>query len=219
MDGHSAESSPDESANGNSSRPASMPVPLNHDASRPLLVASVAGCSSFSRHRTERKREHIARSAPRKFYDTVRAGSGHSGDVNGDGVPDLAVAAPFQDGDFVSTQSSYGKPQNVGKIFILDGSTLSVLNELNDPEFELVQPQHFGGQLGSSLTTVADLNGMELPTCSREFRITLQTRIPTRRSSMQVRPSFSAAKMAPCFLPSLIRRPKRMAKWASPWLV
>ena len=38
------------------------------------------------------------------------------GDVNGDGVPDLAVAAPFQDGDFVSTQSSYGKPQNVGKI-------------------------------------------------------------------------------------------------------
>ena len=81
------------------------------------------------------------------------------GDVNGDGVPDLAVAAPFQDGDFVSTQSSYGKPQNVGKIFILDGSTFSVLNELNDPEFELVQPQHFGGQLGSCLATVADLNG------------------------------------------------------------
>ena len=69
------------------------------------------------------------------------------------------MAAPFQDGDFVSTQSSYGKPQNVGKIFILDGSTLSVLNELNDPEFELVQPQHFGGQLGSCLATMADLNG------------------------------------------------------------
>lgn len=81
------------------------------------------------------------------------------GDVNGDGVPDLAVAAPFQDGDFVSTEGSYGKPQNVGKIFVVDGATLSVLSLLNDPGFELVQPQHFGGQLGSSLSAVADLNG------------------------------------------------------------
>ena len=81
------------------------------------------------------------------------------GDLNGDGVPDLAVAAPFQDGDFVSTQTSYGKPQNVGKIFLLDGSNLSILNELNDPEFEQVQRQHFGGQLGTSVASVADLNG------------------------------------------------------------
>jgi FG-GAP repeat protein len=81
------------------------------------------------------------------------------GDVNADGVPDLAVAAPFQDGDFVSTQSSYGRPQNVGKIFILDGATLAVLDIMNDPEFEVIQPQHFGGQLGSSLAAVADLNG------------------------------------------------------------
>ena len=41
------------------------------------------------------------------------------GDINGDSVPDIAVAAPFQDGDFVSTDASYGKPQNVGKIFVL----------------------------------------------------------------------------------------------------
>ena len=81
------------------------------------------------------------------------------GDINGDGIPDLAVAAPFQDGDFVSTQTSYGKPQNVGKIFLLDGSNLSILNELNDPEFEQIQVQHFGGQLGASMTPVADLNG------------------------------------------------------------
>ena len=81
------------------------------------------------------------------------------GDINGDGVPDLAVAAPFQDGDFVSTQTSYGKPQNVGKIFLLDGSNLSILNELNDPEFEQIQLQHFGGQLGTSMASVADLNG------------------------------------------------------------
>jgi hypothetical protein len=81
------------------------------------------------------------------------------GDINGDGIPDLAVAAPFQDGDFVSSQTAYGKPQNVGKIFIVDGATLTILDELNDPEFELVQIQHFGGQLGSSMAVVADLNG------------------------------------------------------------
>jgi hypothetical protein len=81
------------------------------------------------------------------------------GDLNGDGVPDLAVAAPFQDGDFDSTQSSYGKPQNVGKIFLVDGANLSILNELNDPEFEQIQLLHFGGQIGASMATIADLNG------------------------------------------------------------
>src|SRR5262249_38658457 len=58
------------------------------------------------------------------------------GDVNGDAVPDLAVAAPFEDGDFVSAQRSYGKPQNVGKIYLIDGANLSVLHEFNDPEFQ-----------------------------------------------------------------------------------
>jgi hypothetical protein len=80
-------------------------------------------------------------------------------DINGDGVPDLAVAAPFQDGDFVSTQTSYGTPANVGKIFLLDGSNLSILKMLDDPEFQLIQPQHYGGQLGASMAPVADLNG------------------------------------------------------------
>jgi len=81
------------------------------------------------------------------------------GDLNGDGVPDLAVAAPFQDGDFNSTDTSYGKPQNVGKIFLLDGVNLSILNELTDPQFEQIQPNHFGGQMGASMASVADLNG------------------------------------------------------------
>jgi FG-GAP repeat len=81
------------------------------------------------------------------------------GDLNGDGVPDLAVAAPFQDGDFDSTQRSFGKPQNVGKIYLIDGANLSVLNELNDPEFQQVQLRHFGGQIGASMAAVADLNG------------------------------------------------------------
>ena len=81
------------------------------------------------------------------------------GDLNGDRVPDLAVAAPFQDGDFDSIQEGFGKPQNVGEIFLIDGANLSTLNELNDPEFQQVQPLHFGGQLGSSMSVVADLNG------------------------------------------------------------
>lgn len=81
------------------------------------------------------------------------------GDLNGDGVPDLAVAAPFQDGDFDSFQEGFGKPQNVGKIFLIDGANLSMLNELNDPEFQQVQQLHFGGQLGTSMAAVADLNG------------------------------------------------------------
>jgi hypothetical protein len=88
---------------------------------------------------------------------------GHSvvilGDINADGVPDLAVGAPFQDGDFVSTDEGYGRPQNVGKVFVLDGATLAPLNELDDPEFALIQPDHFGGLLGNSLAAVADLNG------------------------------------------------------------
>lgn len=67
------------------------------------------------------------------------------GDLNGDGVPDYVVGAPFQDGDFVSTVMSFGVPQNVGKIFVIDGASLAVLVEMNDPEFELIQAQHFGG--------------------------------------------------------------------------
>jgi hypothetical protein len=81
------------------------------------------------------------------------------GDINGDGVPDLAVAAPFQDGDFVASNMGYGRPQNVGKIFLLDGATLAVLNTLNDPKFEAIQAEHFGGLLGNSLAAVSDLNG------------------------------------------------------------
>jgi hypothetical protein len=57
-----------------------------------------------------------------------------------------------------STQG-YGRPQNVGKIFLLDGATLAVLTSLNNPQFELIQPDHFGGLLGNSLATVSDLNG------------------------------------------------------------
>jgi len=81
------------------------------------------------------------------------------GDLTGDGVPDLAVGAPFQDGDFVSTDVSYGNPQNVGKVYLVDGATHAIFNQLTDPEFDLVQDQHFGGQIGASLAAVGDLDG------------------------------------------------------------
>jgi len=80
------------------------------------------------------------------------------GDVNGDSVPDYAVGAPYQDGDFVSTVTGFGYPQNIGKVFVIDGVTLATLSEMNDPEFERIQDQHFGGQLGWSLSVSADIN-------------------------------------------------------------
>jgi hypothetical protein len=81
------------------------------------------------------------------------------GDVNGDGVPDFAVGAPYQDGDFVSIATGFGFPQNVGKVFVIDGATLAVLGEMDDPEFQVTQSQHFGGQTGHSLSVSADING------------------------------------------------------------
>ena len=80
------------------------------------------------------------------------------GDVNGDSVPDYAVGAPYQDGDIVSKATGFGYPQNVGKVFVIDGATFATLSEMNDPEFEVTQDQHFGGQLGRSLSVSADIN-------------------------------------------------------------
>lgn len=85
------------------------------------------------------------------------------GDVDQDGVPDLAVGAPFQDGDFDNIDTGFGTPQNVGKAFVLSGATRAVITQLNDPEFQLVQAQKFGGQLGSSVAAAGDVNGDGIP--------------------------------------------------------
>ena len=80
-------------------------------------------------------------------------------DIDADSVPDLAVGAPFQDGDFPSSNRGFGVPQNVGKVFLLSGANLSVIRQLNDPQFQVVQNLKFGGEFGSSIAAVADVNG------------------------------------------------------------
>src|SRR5437660_9455603 len=78
------------------------------------------------------------------------------GDINGDGVPDLAVGARFQDGDF-EVSNGFGPPQNVGRAWLISGATLGVIRQLNDPDFQLPNPTKFGGQFGTSVARLGDL--------------------------------------------------------------
>src|SRR5262249_40889831 len=80
------------------------------------------------------------------------------GDIDGDGIADLAVGAPFQDGDFNNVHTGFGPPQNVGKVYLVSGASLGVIRELNDPQFQRVQALMFGGQFGTSVAATGDLN-------------------------------------------------------------
>src|SRR5262249_56275860 len=80
------------------------------------------------------------------------------GDIDGDGVVDLAVGAPFQDGDFDNVLPGFGPPQNVGKVWLVSGAGLGAIGELNDPQFQRVQYFRFGGQSRTSVAPARDLN-------------------------------------------------------------
>lgn len=97
---------------------------------------------------------------PKPENSTTQFGSSVAvvGDIDGDGVPDLAVGTPKQDGDFGGS-NGFGPPQNVGKVFLVSGANLGVIRELNDPEFQMVNPRKFGGQFGTSVAGVGDING------------------------------------------------------------
>jgi hypothetical protein len=80
------------------------------------------------------------------------------GDINGDGVPDLAVGTPFQDGDFDSG-NGFGPPQDVGKVWLINGASLSVITQLNDPFFQVPRSfPKFGSFTGFSVASTGDLN-------------------------------------------------------------
>ena len=81
------------------------------------------------------------------------------GDINGDGVPDLAVGTPFQDGDF-DPGNGFGPPQDVGKVWLISGAGLGVIRQLNDPFFQVPRSfPKFGSFTGFSVASAGDLNG------------------------------------------------------------
>ncbi len=136
-------------------RSAGLATRITHLSSSPTILLVICAVAFVTTARAATVLDPLPEPSSTLFGYTVAS----MGDINGDGVPDLAVGAPYQDGDVVSKATGFGYPQNVGKIFVIDGATFAVLAEMNDPEFEVIQDQHFGGQLGYSLSVSTDING------------------------------------------------------------
>jgi hypothetical protein len=84
-------------------------------------------------------------------------------DITGDGIPDIIVGGPFHDSEFSST-NGFGPPQDVGRVFLINGATLGEIAELNDPFFQ--QPldfPKFGGFFAFSVAALGDINHDGVP--------------------------------------------------------
>ena len=86
------------------------------------------------------------------------------GDINGDGVPYLAVGAPLEDGDF-GGPVGFRPPQDVGKVWLINGAPDKTVNGL----LNAVEVLIFRGNNGRLFRTVtgfgyaigtADFNGL-----------------------------------------------------------
>src|SRR5215471_10762857 len=84
-------------------------------------------------------------------------------DITGDGIPDIIVGGPFHDSEF-SGNNGFGPPQDVGRVFLVNGATLGEIAELNDPFFQhpLNIPK-FGGEFGFSVASLGDINHDGVP--------------------------------------------------------
>lgn len=77
-------------------------------------------------------------------------------DSNGDGVPEIGMGVPFLD---EGAKTIFGVPLNVGRAFLYDGATMTVLRKFDDPDFQVPdEAKKFGGKLGP-MASVGDVDG------------------------------------------------------------
>ena len=85
------------------------------------------------------------------------------GDINGDGVPDLAVGAPLEDGDF-GGPVGFRPPQNVGKVWLINAVEVLIFRGNNGRLFRTVTSEAAKAFAGFGYATgTADFKGDGTP--------------------------------------------------------
>lgn len=84
-------------------------------------------------------------------------------DIDGDGVPDIAVGVPFQDAG-QQIPGGFGVPENEGEVFLFSGASRTLIRTLTAPDFmALTAPPKYGGKFGSAVVTIGDVDGDGVP--------------------------------------------------------